>query len=127
MTPAVAETRTCPSGRMRRHTRQNMGKASRLTSRRLPMLQCPVIDEQWIVVAHLIPPHGRQGWGRPARDRRMILDAILWVTINGERWHRLPRSFGPPQTAYMKWLQWRRSGVMDKILALLSAGGDGLG
>ncbi|NUX57640.1 transposase [Paraburkholderia youngii] len=85
------------------------------------MLQCPVTDEQWLLVAHLIQPQGRKGWGRPRRDPRTILDAILWVIITGERWHRLPRDFGPPQTAYMKWLQWKRQGIMDTILERLSA------
>ncbi len=85
------------------------------------MLQFPVSDDQWLLVGHLIQSQVRRGWGRPARDPRTILDAILWVTINGERWHRLPPEFGPPQTAYMKWLQWRRQGIMDKILEILAA------
>ncbi|WP_220025058.1 transposase [Paraburkholderia silvatlantica] len=93
----------------------------------MTVLQCPITDEQWLLVGHLIQPQGRLFWGRPARDPRTILDAILWVVVNDERWHRLPCSFGPPQTAYMKWLQWRRSGVMDKILALLSDDEDSLG
>ncbi|ETN86644.1 transporter, major facilitator family protein [Necator americanus] len=98
-----------------------------LFSWRMTVLQCPITDEQWLLVGHLIQPQGRLFWGRPARDPRTILDAILWVVVNDERWHRLPCSFGPPQTAYMKWLQWRRSGVMDKILALLSDDEDSLG
>ncbi|TDG03571.1 transposase [Paraburkholderia guartelaensis] len=88
------------------------------------MLQYPVTDEQWLLVGHLIQPQGRRGWGRPARDPRVILNAILWIAIKGERWHRLPPIFGPPQTAYIKWLQWRRDGTMDKVLEILSAGND---
>lgn len=84
------------------------------------LLNCPVSDEQWRLVSHLLQPQGCRGWGRTARDPRVILDAILWVTVNNERCHRLPAEFGPQQTAYIKWLQWRRRGPMDQVNETLS-------
>ncbi|MFM0374812.1 hypothetical protein [Paraburkholderia aspalathi] len=36
--------------------------------------------------------------------------------IHKEKWHRLPSDYPPAQTCYMKWLQWRRDGLMSRIL-----------
>ena len=40
-------------------------------------------DSQWALLDTLIPEHSRRkdGRGRPWRDRRTILDEILWVIM----------------------------------------------
>ncbi|WP_373683116.1 transposase [Paraburkholderia sp. UYCP14C] len=85
------------------------------------LLKYPVTDEQWRLVAHLFEPQGRHGWGRPARDPRVLVDAMLWIKDNNEPWRHLPVEFGPPQTAYIKSLQWRRNGIIDRAIELLSS------
>jgi transposase len=85
------------------------------------LFKFPVTDEQWRLVGHLFQPQGRHGWGRRARDPRVLVDALLWVRDNNERWHHLPPEFGPPQTAYIKYLQWRRNGTIDRAIELLSS------
>lgn len=79
------------------------------------MVLLPLSDEAWQRVRHLFPYDPNPRFGRPARNPREILDAILWVTLQDERWHRLPAHFPPPQTCYIKWLQWRRAGLMCKV------------
>lgn len=80
------------------------------------MTDFPLSEEAWQRVSHLFPQDSKQRFGRPARNPRDVLNAILWVTTQGEKWHRLPAYFPPSQTCYIKWLQWRRAGLMSTIL-----------
>jgi transposase len=52
-------------------------------------------DEQWAVVAPLLPRPRRRadGRGRPWRDPRDVLDGILWVLRTGAPWHDLPTRY----------------------------------
>lgn len=79
------------------------------------MIDLPLSDEAWQRVSHLLLRDSKQRFGRPTRDPRDVLNAILWVTTRNEKWHRLPPSYPPSQTWYIKWLQWRRAGLMSKI------------
>ncbi|HZZ09938.1 MAG TPA: transposase [Paraburkholderia sp.] len=75
----------------------------------------PLSDEAWYRVRHLFGEAPKQRVGRPSRDPRDVLNAILWVLIHNEKWHRLPAHFPPSQTCYIKWLKWRRDGLMAQI------------
>ncbi len=79
----------------------------------------PLSDEAWQRVSHLFPYDPKPRFGRPSRNPREILDAILWVVLQDEKWHRLPTHFPPPQTCYIKWLQWRRAGLMAEVFGVL--------
>ncbi|OLL28946.1 transposase [Burkholderia sp. SRS-W-2-2016] len=83
------------------------------------MLDLPLSDDAWARVSHLFQPPPNKRFGRPARPPREILNAILWVLTRNEKWHRLPTTFPPSQTCYIKWLQWRRAGLMSAILDAL--------
>ncbi|MFM0047816.1 transposase [Paraburkholderia sediminicola] len=87
------------------------------------MIDIPLSDEAWQRVSHLLTQDSKQRFGRPARDPRNVLNAILWVIARKEKWHRLPATFPPSQTCYIKWLQWRRAGLMSKILDELKVEG----
>ncbi|MFL9991860.1 transposase [Paraburkholderia sediminicola] len=75
-------------------------------------------DADWARVEHLFPGPTR-GPGRPRRDCRGILNAILWVQQNGEKWHRLPSIFPAQQTCYVKYLAWRRAGLLQRVAELI--------
>jgi hypothetical protein len=82
----------------------------------------PLSDKAWQRVSHLLEQNSRQRIGRPARNPRDVLNAILWVITRGEKWHRLPAHYPPSQTCYIKWLQWRRAGLMSRVLDELGIG-----
>lgn len=48
-----------------------------------------------------------------------ILDAILWIEQAGEKWHRLPSTFPPTQTCYVKYCEWRRAGIVQRVMDTL--------
>ncbi len=75
-------------------------------------------DEQWTLVeSHLPVSNARTG--RPARDRRTLLNGIFWVLSTGAPWRDLPERFGPWQTVYDHFRNWRKSGVFARIIEAL--------
>jgi transposase len=79
-----------------------------------------LIDDEWRRVSSLFQTgDDRHRFGRPRRNPRDLLDAILWVVTQGERWHRIPSGMPPSQTCYIKYLQWRRDGTWGSIVSEL--------
>lgn len=81
-------------------------------------------DAEWERVKHLFPTAGaKKSTGRPTVDPRIVLDAILWIERTGERWLYLPTRFPPQQTCYARYLNWKRSGTLVRVRALLAKSG----
>lgn len=74
-------------------------------------------DVQWHVVEPLLPRP--QHMGRPPRDGREMLEAMLWVVRVGAPWRDLPDWYGPWQTVYHRFCQWRDDGTLDRIVKRL--------
>ncbi len=83
-------------------------------------------DDQWAALAPHLPPQ-RPATGRPAKDHRTVVDAILWRLKTGAPWRDLPARYGPWQTVYSRFRRWQRAGVWDRALAALQAAGDARG
>ncbi|WP_414695554.1 transposase [Paraburkholderia sp.] len=81
---------------------------------RRPMLQIPLTDSDWAGVQSLFPVVS-SGRGRPRRSDREILNAILWVMQTKEKWHRLPATFPQQRTCYLRYMAWKRTGVLDQV------------
>ena len=77
-----------------------------------------VADGEWEFLDPLIPRSSART-GRKPRDRRTMLNGILWVLRTGAPWRDLPERYGPWQTVYDHFRNWRRDGVYDKILQAL--------
>jgi putative transposase len=71
-----------------------------------PTYPSDLTDEQWALVEPLLPPlHG----GRPgASDYRQILNGIFYRNKSGCQWRMLPKDYGPWQTVYYYFAQWRK-------------------
>jgi putative transposase len=65
-------------------------------------------DEEWNQIQSLVPvpKSGKGKRGRPALDRRSLLNAILYVLRSGCAWRLLPRDFGPWETVYGYFRRW---------------------
>src|SRR5215216_6634234 len=75
-------------------------------------------DEQWALVEpHL--PRSTARTGRPARDRRTLLNGIFWILSTGAPWRDLPERFGPWQTVYDHFSKWRKGGVFARVIEAL--------
>ena len=80
-------------------------------------------DQQWAVLGPLIPtsPCQTNGRGRPWRNRRDILNGILWILRTGALWHDLlPERYPSYQTCHRRFQQWTREGVLSRVLDALT-------
>ena len=73
-------------------------------------------DREW---ANLEPHLPTQRKGRPQKDHRLIVDALLWLAKTGAPWRDLPERFGPWRTVATRFYRWTRSGLWERILAEL--------
>jgi transposase len=65
--------------------------------------------------------------GRPPKDHRPIVEAIVWLDRTGAPWRDLPAEYGPWETVASRFYRWRRRGVWDRVLACLQAQADARG
>ena len=61
-------------------------------------------DTQWSILEPMLPPPSKLG--RPPTDRRLVVDAILYVTKGGIQWRLLPAGFPPWKTVYHIFRRW---------------------
>jgi len=65
--------------------------------------------------------------GRPARNRRRLVDGVRWRVRTGVPWRDLPVEYGHWQTVYGLFRRWQREGVWAQILTALQARADAAG
>ena len=76
-------------------------------------------DAEWELVSELLPEQ-KPGQGRPRRDDRQVLCAILWVMDTGASWRELPEEeFGPNSTAHGRYRKWCKEGLWTRIVQVL--------
>jgi transposase len=80
-------------------------------------------DAAWGRLRPLLPPQ-KPRTGRPARDHREVLEAVLWVLRTGSPWRDLPAEFGPWHTAASRFYRWRDAGVLARVLGALQEAAD---
>ena len=85
------------------------------------MYPSDLTDEQWALVAPLLPPaKPRQRGGRPRKgDMREVLNTIRYLHRSGCQWDRLPHDLLPKSTAYDYFAQWRDDGTGGKVVTTL--------
>ena len=77
-------------------------------------------DDQWDLIADIFPAPAKTG--RPRTDRRIVMEAILWMLRSGSPWRDLPEEeFGPWETVYGLFNHWNANGTLDEILKRLQA------
>jgi transposase len=74
-------------------------------------------DAEWTRLRPLLPSRPRTG--RPPRDHRLVLDALLWLGKTGVPWRDLPERFGPWRTVATRFYRWTRSRLWERVLAEL--------
>lgn len=95
----------------------------------VPAYPSDLTDAEWALLAPLIPPAKPHGRPRSVEIRR-IVNGIFYVLRTGCAWRYLPREYGPWQTVYWYFRQWRLDGTWVQIharlreLARLHAGRD---
>ena len=57
--------------------------------------------------------------GNVSLSNLQVLNAILYVAEQGCKWRGLPKRFGNWHTIYTRMNRWSKSGVLDRVFALL--------
>lgn len=81
------------------------------------MIRHRLTDREWELIRDVFPPPARTG--RPPRNRREIVDGILWILRTGAPWRDLPEEFGPWGTVWDLFDKWNADGTLDTILSRL--------
>src|SRR5437867_4879625 len=77
-------------------------------------------DEQWTIVAPLIPKPKVRADGRPWCDDRQVLNGILWILRTGAHWRDVPDRYPSPATCHRRHQDLSHRGVFDRILTALA-------
>lgn len=72
-----------------------------------------ISDADWERIEGLLPVHG------PAGDKRLFVDAVLYVARTGIPWRDLPERFGHWNAVWRRFDRWSRSGVWVKVFEAL--------
>ena len=72
------------------------------------------MDVVWRRLELLLPSAHRLG--RPyGSERRLVLEAIVYVKRTGCGWWNLPSRFPPWQSVYAQFVRWQESGIWGTI------------
>jgi transposase len=77
-----------------------------------------VTDEQWALVAGLIPPAVAKS-GRAPTAVREILNTLLYQNHTGCQWDMLPHDLCARSTAFDYYQAWQTQGIWERIVAAL--------
>jgi len=80
-------------------------------------------DAAWAKLAPLLPPQ-KPRTGRPARDHRTIVNALLCFAKTGAPWPDLPERYGAWRSVATRFCRWTRSGVWQRVLAAVQHDAD---
>lgn len=67
-----------------------------------------------------LPPERKPQGGRPPKDHRHMLNAMLWIARTGAPWRDLPEYYGSWSSVYSRFLRWKIAGIWDNILEHVS-------
>lgn len=77
-------------------------------------------DIEWEHIKDLLPPERTGRKGKPSKDNRMMLNAMIWLARSGAPWRDLPERFGPWKSVYSRFRKWLDDGILDNIFRVLS-------
>jgi len=71
-------------------------------------------DEEWALIAPLIPP-ARRGGNKRTVDLRAVVNGLMYVLSTGCQWRALPKDFPPRSTVYGYFDLWDYDGTLLRI------------
>lgn len=71
-------------------------------------------DKEWQILKKLLPEDSKMG--RPPRyEKRLILNAILYLVRQGCTWRGLPHDFPSYRIVFYYFAKWQKDGVWERI------------
>lgn len=91
-------------------TNENRGRYDR-SKLRYPS---DLTDDEWALIAPLIPP-AKSGGGKRTRDMRDVLDGLMYVLSTGCQWRAIPKDLPPRSTVHGYFDLWDYDGTLKRI------------
>ena len=79
-----------------------------------------ITEETWQRLEPILPVEGSAKGGRPAKDKRQFINAIVWMLRTGAPWRALPEEYGSWRSVYSRFRRWQIKGGWQKIFQALS-------
>ena len=79
-------------------------------------------DRQWAKLEPLLVSGARGG--RPPKDNRNFIEAVLWWRRTGVPWRDLPETFGPWKTVFNRFDRWSKAGKWARLFQALQTDRD---
>jgi len=77
-----------------------------------------VTEEEWAVIAPLIPPARRGGRKRTVNIRE-VFNGVLYILSTGCQWRAIPKDLPPRSTLFHYLAGWEADGTLRRIQAVL--------
>lgn len=81
------------------------------------MVRKQLNEEQWWKLETLLASW--RGAGRPPKDNRNFIEAVLWWRRTGVPWRDLPDEFGPWKTVFNRFDRWAKKGTWIRLFDAL--------
>ena len=76
-------------------------------------------NDQWEGIKDLLP--GKKGDpGKTGGDKRLFIEAVLWIARTGSPWRDLLPAFGNWHSVYRRHSRWGKKGVWKRLLEQVS-------
>jgi len=76
---------------------------------------CELTDSEWEVIKQIADKQRKI-----KHEKRLILNAILWLLTTGSQWRNMESSYPPWQTIYYHFRQWKKRGNIEELLDFLA-------
>src|SRR3990172_168673 len=73
-----------------------------------------VTNEEWALIAPLIPP-AKRGGNKRTVDERAVVNGVMFILSTGCQWASLPKDLPPRSTVNDYFLRWGHDGTLDRI------------
>ena len=77
-----------------------------------------VTEEEWAVIAPLIPP-ARRGGRKRSVNIREVFNGVLYILSTGCQWRAIPKDLPPRSTLFHYLAGWEADGTLRRIQAVL--------
>jgi transposase len=81
----------------------------------MSILPVYITDKAWNLMSNLFKNGNRSKY-----DKRVLMEAVFYVTKTGCQWRNLPEEYPPWSTVYMFFSRLKKSGLLEQINSILS-------
>ena len=85
------------------------------------LVRVKLAERQWKKIEAFL---AKERFGRPPKNDRLFVEAVLWWRRTGVPWRDLPPAFGPWKTVFNRFDRWSKSGKWQRLFEALRADSD---